>query len=250
MRKLFRLSRIRQTSSFIQWLMCSHMRAISKFVKCLQKLHLGIFPKKTLLINSGAEADENAIKIARKYTGRTGIICFDNAFHGRTNLTMALTSKTKPYKFGFGPFNHDITRIPFSYCYNCPYGLERDTCDTFCGDRIDQLFEQHIIEPEEIACVIMEPIQGEGGFCAAVPEFAQKIKKTCEKHGIVFISDEIQSGYGRSGKMYAIEHTGVIPDLITTAKSIAAGMPLSAVVGRAEIMDASQPGGIGGTLRW
>lgn len=216
--------------------------------KMLTEVTPGDFPKKTLLINSGAEADENAVKIARKFTGRTGIIVFDNAFHGRTNLTMAMTSKNKPYKFGFGPFNHDITRIPFSYCYRCPYGLERATCDTFCGDRLDQLFDQQILNPDEIACLVMEPIQGEGGFCAAVPEFAQKLKKTCEKHGIVFISDEIQSGYGRSGKMYAIEHTGVVPDLICTAKSIAAGMPLSAVVGRADIMDASQPGGIGGTF--
>lgn len=215
--------------------------------KKLAEVTPGKFPKKTLLINSGAEAVENAVKIARKYTGRTGIVVFDGSFHGRTNLTMAMTSKIKPYKQGFGPFNHDITRIPYSYCYRCPYGLDKASCDTFCGKRLQNLFDNHIIEPDETACVVMEPVQGEGGFTSALPEFAQMLKKTCEKYGIVFISDEIQSGFGRTGTLFASEQLGIEPDLLTTAKSLAAGMPLSAVVGKSEIMDAPQVGGIGGT---
>jgi 4-aminobutyrate aminotransferase/(S)-3-amino-2-methylpropionate transaminase len=218
-----------------------------KAAKALTEITPGEFPKKTLLINSGAEAVENAVKIARKYTQRTGIVVFDGAFHGRTNLAMAMTSKIKPYKYGFGPFAGDIIRIPFSYCYRCPYGLEKESCNAFCGDRLQSMIDQHIIEPEEIAVLVMEPVQGEGGFITADKEFAQKLKKTCEKYGIVFVADEIQSGFGRTGTMYAVEQLGIVPDMITTAKSIAAGLPLSAVVGKAEIMDSVQPGGIGGT---
>jgi 4-aminobutyrate aminotransferase/(S)-3-amino-2-methylpropionate transaminase len=215
--------------------------------KKLTEITPGSFAKKTLLINSGAEAVENAVKLARKYTGRTGVIVFDGAFHGRTNLAMAMTAKVKPYKHGFGPFNHDLYRIPFSYCYRCPYNLERATCNAFCGDRLQDLIDNHIIEPEETALVAMELVQGEGGFVTADKEFVQKIKKTCEKYDILFLADEIQSGFGRTGSMFASEQLGLEPDLITIAKSMAAGMPISAVVGRAEIMDSSHKGGIGGT---
>lgn len=201
---------------------------------------------KVTYVNSGAEAVENAIKIARSYTKRTGVIAFEMAFHGRTNLTMGLTSKVRPYKYGFGPFAPEIYKIPAAYCYRCYYRSTYPGCGMHCLEQFERFFAAEV-EPETIAAMIIEPVQGEGGFIVPPKEFLPGLKTIAEKYGIVFIADEVQTGFGRTGKMFAVENYGVEPDLITMAKSIAAGMPLSAVVGKAEIMDAPGPGMIGGT---
>ncbi len=206
----------------------------------------GEFPKKALFLNSGAEAVENAVKVARYYTKRPGIIVFENAFHGRTLLTMTMTSKIKPYKFGFGPYAPEIYRMPFAYCYRCAFGLEYPGCEIFCADYLKEFFITHVA-PESTAAVIVEPVMGEGGFITPPPEYFPKLKKICEENGVLFGADEIQSGMGRTGKMFAIEHWNVAPDLIIVAKSLAAGMPLSAVVGEKEVMDSVHPFGLGGT---
>jgi len=206
----------------------------------------GDFPKAALLLNSGAEAVENAVKIARYYTKRTGIIAFEHAFHGRTLLTMTLTSKVKPYKFGFGPFAPEIYRMPYPYCYRCPFNLKYPSCGVACADYLKEFFVSHVA-PETTAAVIAEPVIGEGGFIVPPPEYFPKLANICKDNGILFIADEIQSGTGRTGKMFAMEHWGVEPDLMTVAKSIAAGMPLSAVVGKQEIMNTVHPFGVGGT---
>jgi 4-aminobutyrate aminotransferase/(S)-3-amino-2-methylpropionate transaminase len=206
----------------------------------------GDFPKRAAFLNSGAEAVENAVKIARYNTGRQAIIAFENAFHGRTYLGMTLTSKVKPYKYGFGPFLPEIYRMPFAYCYRCPFNLTYPGCAVACADHLKDFFISHVA-PEITAAVIVEPIQGEGGFITPPPEYFPKLKKICEDNGILFIADEIQTGIGRTGTMFAMEHWGVEADITTVAKSLAAGMPLSAVVGRKEIMDSVHAGGIGGT---
>ncbi len=206
----------------------------------------GSFPKKALFANSGAEAVENAVKVARHYSKKSGIIAFEHGFHGRTLLTMTLTSKVKPYKLGFGPFAPEIYHMPYAYCYRCPFGLEYPKCGVSCADYLKEFFIGHV-PAESTAAILVEPIIGEGGFITPPPEYFPKLAKICKDNGIIFICDEIQSGIGRTGKMFAIEHWGVEPDLITTAKSLGAGLPLSAVVGRAEMMDEPQPGGLGGT---
>lgn len=206
----------------------------------------GGFPKTALLVNSGAEAVENAVKIARYATRRQAVIAFDNAFHGRTYLGMSLTSKIKPYKLGFGPFVPEIYRMPFAYCYRCPFHLSYPGCGTACADYLKEFFVTHVAA-EATAAVIAEPIQGEGGFITPPPEYFGKLQAICREHGILFIADEIQTGMGRTGAMFAMDHWGVTADLTTVAKSLAAGMPLSAVVGRREVMEAVHPGGIGGT---
>ena len=201
---------------------------------------------KVTYVNSGAEAVENAIKIARTYTKRTGVISFEMAFHGRTNLTMGLTSKVKPYKHGFGPFSPEIYKLPSAYCYRCYYHSTYPSCGMHCLEQFERFFAAEV-DAENIAAMIIEPVQGEGGFIVPPKEFFPGLKTIAEKHGIVLIADEIQTGFGRTGKMFAVENYGVEPDLMTMAKSIAAGMPLSAVVGKAEIMDAPGPGTLGGT---
>jgi 4-aminobutyrate aminotransferase / (S)-3-amino-2-methylpropionate transaminase / 5-aminovalerate transaminase len=206
----------------------------------------GAFAKSAMFANSGAEAVENAVKIARYHTRRPAVIAFENAFHGRTLLTMSLTSKVKPYKFGFGPFAPEIYRMPFAYCYRCPYQLTYPSCNTACADALEGFFINHVA-PEHTAAIILEPVQGEGGFIVPPPEFIRKIKATCEKYDILFIADEIQTGIGRTGSFFAMEHFDVVPDLTTVAKSLAAGLPLSAVVGKKDIMDSVHPSGIGGT---
>lgn len=206
----------------------------------------GDFPKKTMFANSGAEAVENAIKIAKKYTNRTGVIALECAFHGRTLLTMSLTSKVKPYKYGFGPFASDIYKIPSAYCYRCYYGQSYPSCDMQCLKNLERFFLAEC-SSDKIAALIAEPVQGEGGFIVPPPEFLPGLKEICEKHGILFIADEIQTGFGRTGKLFAVENFGVEPDLLAIAKSLGAGFPLSAVTGRAELMDAPAPGEIGGT---
>ncbi len=207
----------------------------------------GPTPKRSFFVNSGAEAVENAIKVARCATGRPGIVTFTNAFHGRTNLTMGLTSKIVPYKKDFGPFPADIYRIPYAYCYRCPLHLSYPACGVECAELLRQGFENQF-QADRIACVIVEPVQGEGGFIVPPPEYHGKLKRICEEYGILFVADEIQTGFGRTGRFFAMEHYGVEADIMTTAKSIAAGYPLGGITGKAEIMDVPGPGSIGGTF--
>ncbi len=228
---------------------CFHVAMYDSYIelaKRLNELAPGDFDKMTLFANSGAEAVENAVKIARYATGRQGIICFENAFHGRTLLGMSLTSKVKPYKYNFGPFAPEIYRMPFAYCYRCPFGLSYPSCDASCADHLEDFFIGNVA-PECTAAVIAEPIQGEGGFITPPPEYFPKLKKICEKYEIAFIADEVQSGAGRTGTFLAMEQWNVVPDLITMAKSFAGGMPLSAVTGRKDLMDKPHVGGLGGT---
>jgi 4-aminobutyrate aminotransferase / (S)-3-amino-2-methylpropionate transaminase / 5-aminovalerate transaminase len=205
----------------------------------LNALAPGHGPKKTLLLTTGAEAVENAVKIARAYTKRPAVIAFSGAFHGRTLLTLGLTGKVEPYKAGFGPFPGEIYHAPFP---NPLHGVSvQDSLRA-----LEAIFKADI-EPARVAALIIEPVQGEGGFYIAPPEFLRGLRRLCDQHGIVFIADEIQTGVGRTGKMFAIEHASVVPDLIVMAKSLAGGFPLSAIVGRADIMDVVGPGGLGGT---
>ena len=199
---------------------------------------LGDFDKKAVLINSGAEAVDNAVKIARYHTGRDAVITFDRGFHGRTLLTMTLTSKLV-YKKGMGPFAPEVYRAPAPYPYR---GISTE--DALAG--LDFMFKA-TVDPQEVACVILEPVQGEGGFTVMPPEFIQGLKERCERHGILFIDDEVQSGMGRTGTLWGIEHSGVVPDLMTVGKSLASGMPLAGVVGRAEVIDSVHLGGLGST---
>jgi 4-aminobutyrate aminotransferase/(S)-3-amino-2-methylpropionate transaminase len=206
----------------------------------------GKTPKRAILINAGAEAVENAVKISRYYTKKQGIVTLDHAFHGRTLLTMTMTSKVKPYKWGFGPFAPEIYKIPNAYCYRCPFGLTYPKCDCACADYLKDYFGK--VAPDMIAALVVEPVQGEGGFITPPKEYFPKLAKICADNGILFVADEIQCGMGRTGKqMFAIENWGIEPDLLLVAKSLAAGMPLSAVVGKQEIMDSVHSGGVGGT---
>ncbi len=202
--------------------------------------------KSVMFVNSGVEAVENAIKIARYYTQKTAIIAFDSAFHGRTLMGMSLTSKIKPYKHGFGPFAPEVYRMPYANCYRCPFGKEHPSCDIACADHLED-FLTNYVGAEQTAALIVEPVQGEGGFIAPPKEYFQKLKALCEKNSILMIADEIQCGMGRTGYMFAMEYYGVEADITTVAKSLGAGMPISAVVGKKEIMDSVHPGGIGGT---
>jgi 4-aminobutyrate aminotransferase/(S)-3-amino-2-methylpropionate transaminase len=208
----------------------------------LNSLGPGSFAKKTILLNSGAEAIENSIKIARAYTKRPAVICFEDAFHGRTLLTMSLTSKTHPYKAGFQPFASDIYRIPFAYPYRSPSG----TTSADFAHHLEDAFKRSVA-PESVAALIVEPVLGEGGFVIPPRDYFKLLQNICRKHGILFIADEVQSGFARTGKWFACEHFGIEPDLITMAKSLGGGMPIAAVTGRAEIMDAPGPGALGGT---
>jgi 4-aminobutyrate aminotransferase / (S)-3-amino-2-methylpropionate transaminase / 5-aminovalerate transaminase len=228
---------------------CFHVTANEPYIELAERLNAltpGTFAKKTMFANSGAEAVENAVKIARRATGRSAVVTFDHAFHGRTLLAMTLTAKVMPYKQGMGPFAPEIYRLPFAYPYRCPTGGTDEGCAESClAYALDEM-HKHIGE-ENIAAVIMEPIQGEGGFIVPAPGFVKGIAAFCEDNGIVFIADEIQSGMGRAGRWYAIEDEDVVPHLVTTAKSMGGGLPISAVTGRADIMDAVHGGGLGGT---
>ena len=195
---------------------------------------------KSLLLNSGAEAVENAVKIARVATGRPAVIAFDHAFHGRTNLTMALTAKVDPYKRGFGPFAPEVYRAAGPYPYR---GVTSDDALEALG----HLFKQDV-DPEQVACIVLEPVQGEGGFIPMPEDFPRRLKELCERHGILYVDDEVQSGVGRTGPVWAIEHYGVEPDLLVSGKSLGGGLPLAGVTGRAELMDSVPPGGLGGTF--
>ena len=206
----------------------------------LNALVPGPAPKKTMLVTTGAEAVENAIKIARAHTRRSAVIAFGGGFHGRTYMAMALTGKVTPYKVGFGPFPGDV--------YHAPFPMQFHGVSTQASlEALDHLFK-YDVEPERVAAIIVEPVLGEGGFYIAPPEFLQALRALCDKHGIVFIADEIQTGFARTGRLFAMEHYGIEPDLTTMAKSLAGGFPLAAVVGKANIMDAPGPGGLGGTF--
>jgi 4-aminobutyrate aminotransferase/(S)-3-amino-2-methylpropionate transaminase len=225
---------------------CFSVTPYESYVALAEKLNdlaPGNFPKKTLIVNTGAEAVENAIKIARAYTKRPAVICFEDAFHGRTLLTMSLTSKTHPYKAGFAPFASDIYRIPYAYAYRTE---KRTTAGAF-AHYLEDAFKR-IVAPESVAAVIAEPVLGEGGFVVPPQDYFRMIQDICRRHGILFIADEVQSGIARTGKWFASEHFGIEPDLITTAKSLGGGMPIAAVTGRAEIMDTPDVGSLGGTF--
>ncbi|WP_405027687.1 4-aminobutyrate--2-oxoglutarate transaminase [Lentibacillus songyuanensis] len=206
----------------------------------------GTFDKQAILLNSGAEAVENAVKAARRYTGRQAVVSFTRGFHGRTNMTMSMTSKVKPYKFGFGPFAPEVYQAPYPYTYHKPDTM---TEDAYVDQKIEEFkdFFLATVAPETVACIVMEPVQGEGGFVIPPKKFVQFVSNFCHEHGIVFVGDEIQTGFGRTGKLFAMEHFDVVPDLITVSKSLAAGLPLSGVVGKTEILNAAGPGELGGT---
>jgi 4-aminobutyrate aminotransferase / (S)-3-amino-2-methylpropionate transaminase / 5-aminovalerate transaminase len=220
-------------------LMITPYRVAVELAEKLNALVPGPTPKKTMLVTTGAEAVENAIKIARAYTGRSGVIAFGGGFHGRTYMAMALTGKVTPYKVGFGPFPGDVYHAPFPVTY---HGVTTE----HSLEALDHIFKCDI-EPSRVAAIIIEPVLGEGGFYAAPPEFMKALRALCDKHGIVFIADEIQTGFARTGRMFAMEHYGIEPDLMTMAKSLAGGFPLAAVVGKAQMMDAPLTGGLGGT---
>lgn len=228
---------------------CFPVSMYEPYIELAEKLNAltpGTHEKRTFFVNSGAEAVENAVKAARKATGRQAIICFEHGFHGRTYLGLSLTSKVNPYKLGFGPFMPEIYRIPFPYCYRCEVGPKNGTCCMADRSHLEHLLASHV-DPKSVAAVIMELEVGEGGFIPVPADYLAMLAQFCKDNGIVFIADEIQTGFGRTGKMFACEHYGLVPDIITTAKSLAGGLPLAAVTGRAEILDASQPGGLGGT---
>jgi 4-aminobutyrate aminotransferase/(S)-3-amino-2-methylpropionate transaminase len=208
----------------------------------LARLTPGDHDKRSALFNSGAEAVENAVKISRAHTKRQAVVVFDHGYHGRTNLTMALTAKNMPYKHSFGPFAPEVYRVPMSYPFRDPDGMTGEQA----AARALELVEKQV-GADEVACIVIEPVQGEGGFVVPAPGFLPALAQWCTDNGAVFVADEIQSGFARTGDWFACDHEGVVPDLVTTAKGIAGGLPLAAVTGRAEIMDAPHVGGLGGT---
>jgi 4-aminobutyrate aminotransferase/(S)-3-amino-2-methylpropionate transaminase len=221
------------------------------FVELAEKLNAlvpGDFEKKTIFANSGSEAVENAVKIARAHTGREAVLAFENGLHGRTLLTMTLTSKAGPYKDGFGPFAPEVYRVPAPYPYRCPAGEDcSGGCRGDCFGFVERVLGDEV-NVENLAAIIVEPVSGEGGFIPFPDFYLRRLRELCDEHGALLIADEIQTGFGRTGTMFAVEHSGVTPDLLTTSKSLAGGLPLSAVVGRAEVMDSVEPGGLGGTF--
>jgi len=229
---------------------CVQVTGYESYVRLAERLNEvtpGNFPKKTLFLNTGAEAVENAVKIARAATGRPGIIAFEDAFHGRTMMALSLTSKTHPYKAGFHPFPGEVYRIPYAYCYRCSYSLKYPSCDLYCARHLEDTFKR-VVAQEGVAAVIAEPVLGEGGFVAPPLDYFRTLIDLCHKQGVLFIADEVQSGFGRTGALFASERYGIEPDIIVTAKSIGGGLPLAAITGRTEIMDAPGPGGLGGTF--
>ena len=229
--------------------MCAIVSTYEPYVELAERLNTltpGDFPKKTVLLNTGAEAVEAAVAICRSYTKRQGVVVFEGAYHGRSNLTMAMTSKFNLFKKGFGPFSPEVYRFPFPNVYRRPQEMTAESFVDWHIQNLDHCF-MGIVDPSHVACVVIEPVLGEGGFLPVPAPFLQALRRLCTQHGIVLVADEVQAGMGRTGKLYAIEHSGVVPDVVVSAKSLAAGMPLSAVTGRAEIMDAPHPGGLGGT---
>ena len=229
---------------------CFHVTMNEPYIRLaevMNRITPGSFQKKTFFANSGAEAVENAVKVARNFTRRPAIVCFEDAFHGRTLLAMSLTSKVHPYKDHFGPYAPEVHRLPFSYCYRCPWGKRYPGCNIECATFLEDFFKRYV-DPTTVAALVVEPILGEGGFVMPPQEYYPILVNLCRKHGILVIADEVQTGFGRSGRMFACEHWGIEPDILVTSKSIAAGLPLAAVTGRAEIMDAPEEGSLGGTF--
>lgn len=229
--------------------MCSIVATYEPFVEVAELLNEvtpGNHAKKSVLLNSGAEAVEAAVKIARAHTGRQAIIVFEGAYHGRTNMTMAMTSKYALFKKNFGPFAPEIYRLPFPNPYRRPSEMSEEGYIEYCIQQLNNALIAQV-DPNYVAAIVVEPVQGEGGFLPVPPRFMQRIREICDEYGIVMVADEIQCGFARTGKLFAMEHYGIVPDLMTTAKSLGAGMPIAAVTGKAEIMDAPHPGGLGGT---
>jgi len=238
----------RQADRFLHT--CFQVAGYESYIKLAEKLNElspGTFPKRTFFVNSGAEAVENAVKVARFYTKRPAVICFEDAFHGRTLLGMALTSKTHPYKAGFEPFPGEVYRIPYAYCYRCSYGLKYPSCEVSCAEALNGVFKR-MVAAESVAAVIIEPVLGEGGFVTPPSDFLMKLHGICKQHGILLIADEVQTGFGRTGAMFACERYGVEPDILIAAKSLGGGLPIASITGRAEVMDAPGPGAVGGTF--
>jgi len=217
-----------------------------RLAELLNEVAPGAFKKKTIFGNSGAEAVENAVKLARKYTGRPSIVCFEGGYHGRTLLTLSLTSKYGLFKSGFGPFAPEIVRLPIPNVYRTPAGMTEEQYVDFGIRQLENALVSQV-DPKAVAAMIIEPVQGEAGFVPVPARFLRRIRDLCSEHGMVMIADEVQCGMGRTGRLFAVEHYDIVPDLVTTAKSLGAGMPIAAVTGRAEIMDAAHLGGIGGT---
>ncbi len=242
---------VRRQSETFQHL-CSAVGMHESYIQLCEKLGElapGSSPKKTFLINSGAEAVENAVKIARAATGRQGVIAFTHAFHGRTHMALSLTGKANPYKAGFAPRAAEIYRAQYPYCYRCPYtGRSQD--GTCCQSDLTQLREmvKYTVGEGEVAAFVLEPVAGEGGFIPAPPEFLRALRDYCDEIGALWIDDEIQSGIGRTGAWWAVDHVGLEPDLVTSAKALSSGFPVSAVIGKAEVMDKVQPGQLGSTF--
>jgi 4-aminobutyrate aminotransferase/(S)-3-amino-2-methylpropionate transaminase len=229
---------------------CFHVVRYDGYVRLaetLARITPGDFEKKTVLVNSGAEAVENAVKIARYATGRPGVVVFDHAFHGRTQLGMTMTAKPMPYKARLGPAAPEIYRMPFPYGYRCPAGPHNDEmCAAHCADYLEDAIHTTIGD-DRVAALVVEPVQGEGGFHVAPAAFLRRLREIADRYGIVLVADEVQSAFGRTSRMFAVDHAGVVPDITTMAKSLAAGFPLAAVTGRAELMDSVHIGGLGGT---
>jgi len=229
--------------------LCAIVGSYEPYVALLERLVAiapGEGPKKAVLVNSGAEAVETAVKIARAYTGRPAVLVFEGAYHGRTNLTLAMTSRYAVFKRGFGPFAPEVYRLPFPDLYRRPRGMSADDVVEQAIAGLERAWVAQVA-PSALAAVVVEPVQGEGGFVPAPPAFLKALRDACDRHGSLLVADEVQCGMGRTGRLWAVEHAGVVPDLLVTAKSLGAGMPIAAVVGRAEVMDGPHPGGLGGT---
>lgn len=229
--------------------MCSIVGTYEPVVALCERLNAiapGDFAKKTTLSNSGAEAVEASVKLARAYTGRDAIIVFEGAYHGRTNMTMAMTSKYALFKKGFGPFAPEIYRLPYPNVYRRPPEMSEEGFVEYACRQLDHALIAQV-DPNCVAAIVIEPVQGEGGFIPTPPRFLEHIRHVCDEHGIVMVADEIQCGFGRTGKLFACEHYNLVPDLLVTGKSLGAGMPIAAVTGKTAIMDAAHPGGLGGT---
>ena len=227
---------------------CFYVTEYEEYIELAEKINAlvpGDSEKRTFFVNSGAEAVENAVKIARYYTGRPAVIAFENSFHGRTMLAMTLTGKTDPYKRGFGPFVPEVYRVPAPYAYRCPVGSDcSGGCQGDCFGAIEKAFVS-TVHQSSVAAIIVEPVSGEGGFIPFPDFYLRRLRELCDEHGIVLIVDEVQTGFGRTGKMLAIEHSGVEPDILITAKSMGGGLPIAGVTGKAEIMDSVHAGGLG-----
>ena len=228
---------------------CFHVAMYEGYVElaeALNRITPGDHAKKTMLANSGAEAVENAVKVARYATERQAVVAFSNAFHGRTLMGMTMTAKDMPYRHGFGPYAPEVYRVPFAYCYRCPFGLEHPSCGIACAEHAADVIDSQI-GAANVACMVIEPVQGEGGFVVAPDDYLPALRAICSERDILLVDDEVQSGMGRTGRMFAAEHYGVVPDIVTTAKSLGAGLPISGVTGPADVMEAPHVGGLGGT---